>query len=91
MSAILNLIQKRENLISELACLNYHLNEYLKNPVKTVDLIGLKYQHDFTIREIIKIDQQINVILNSQVLNYKSKFSKIEKKINESASKKENN
>ncbi|MFH6996445.1 hypothetical protein ACHRVZ_00855 [Flavobacterium sp. FlaQc-57] len=89
MSTILLLIQKRENLILELAGLNYDLNEYSKNPVETVDLIGLKHQHDFTIREITKIGQQINVFFNSQVSNYKNKFFEIEKKITEAVSKKE--
>ncbi|TPG37570.1 hypothetical protein [Flavobacterium pectinovorum] len=89
MSTIQILIQKRENLILELAGLNHDLNEYSKNPVETVDLIGLKYQHDFTIREITKIGQQINVFFNSQISNYRSKFFEIEKKITEAVSKKE--
>ena len=89
MSTILLLIQKRENLILELAGLNYDLNEYSKNPVETVDLIGIKHQHDFTIREITKISQQINVFFNSQISNYKNKFFEIEKKITEAVSKKE--
>lgn len=80
MPTIQILIQKRENLLLELACLNYDLNEYSKNPVATVDLIGLKYQHDFIIREITKIGQQINVLFNSQISNSQSKFFKIEKK-----------
>ena len=83
MSTILLLIQKRENLILELAGLNHDLNEYSKNPVETVDLIGLKHQHDFTIREITKIGQQINGYFNSQISNYKNKFFEIEKKITE--------
>lgn len=89
MSTILLLIQKRENLIIELAGLNYDLNEYSKNPVETVDLLGLKHQHDFTIKEIKKIGQQINIFFNSQISNYKSKFFEIEKKITEVISKKE--
>jgi hypothetical protein len=89
MSTILLLIQKRENLILELAGLNHDLNEYSKNPVETVDLIGLKHQHDFTIREITKIGQQINVFFNSEISNYKNKFFEIEKKITEAVSKKE--
>lgn len=89
MSTIILLIQKRENLLMELAGLNHDLNEYSKNPVETVDLIGLKYQHDFTIREITKIGQQINVFFNSQISNYKNKFFEIEKKITEAVSKKE--
>ncbi|QDW21811.1 hypothetical protein [Flavobacterium sp. KBS0721] len=89
MSAIILLIQKRENLLLELAGLNYDLNEYSKNPVETVDLIGLKHQHDFTIREITKIGQQVNVFFNSQISNYKNKFFEIEKKINKAVSKKE--
>ena len=89
MSSILQLIQKRDNLILELAGLNHDLNEYSKNPVETVDLIGLKYQHDFTIREITKIGQQINVFFNSQISNYKNKFFEVEKKITEAVSKKE--
>ena len=67
MSTILLLIQKRENLLLELAGLNHDLNEYSKNPVETVDLLGLKYQHDFTMREIKNVGQQINVFFNSQI------------------------
>ena len=89
MSTIILLIQKRENLLLELAGLNHDLNEYSKNPVETVDLIGLKYQHDFTIREITKVGRQINVFFNSQISNYKNKFFEIEKKITEAVSKKE--
>jgi hypothetical protein len=89
MSTIQILIQKRENLLLELAGLNHDLNEYSKNPVETVDLLGLKYQHDFTIREIKKIGKQINIFFNSQVSNYKNKFFEIEKKITEAVSKKE--
>ncbi|MCR4029364.1 hypothetical protein [Flavobacterium panacis] len=89
MSTILLLIQKRENLLLELAGLNHDLNEYSKNPVETVDLLGLKYQHDFTIREIKNIGQQINVFFNSQISNYKQKFFEVEKKITEAISKKE--
>jgi len=89
MSTIILLIQKRENLLLELAGLNHDLNEYSKNPVETVDLIGLKYQHDFTIREITKVGQQINVFFNSQISNYKNKFFEIEKKITEAVSKKQ--
>lgn len=89
MSKILQLIQKRDNLILELASLNHDLNEYSKNPVETVDLIGLKYQHDFVIREIKKIGQQINIFFNSQISNYKQKFFEVEKKITEAISKKE--
>lgn len=89
MSTIILLIQKRENLLMELAGLNHDLNEYSKNPVETVDLLGLKYQHDFTIREIKKIGQQINIFFNSQISNYKSKFLETEKKITEALSKKE--
>ncbi|MGE6352826.1 hypothetical protein ACQKCJ_02995 [Flavobacterium sp. NPDC079362] len=89
MSTILLLIQKRENLLLELAGLNHDLNEYSKNPVETVDLLGLKHQHHFTIREITKIGQQINVFFNSQISNYKNKFFEIEKKITEAVSKKE--
>lgn len=89
MSTIILLIQKRENLLLELAGLNHDLNEYSKNPVETVDLIGLKHQHDFTIREITKIGQQINVFFNSQISNYKQKFFEVEKKITEAISKKE--
>ncbi|KRD57704.1 hypothetical protein ASE40_15175 [Flavobacterium sp. Root935] len=89
MSTILLLIQKRENLLLELAGLNHDLNEYSKNPVETVDLLGLKYQHDFTIREIKNIGQQINVFFNSQISNYRQKFFEVEKKITEAISKKE--
>ena len=89
MSTIILLIQKRENLLLELAGLNHDLNEYSKNPVETVDLLGLKHQHDFTIREIKQIGQQINVFFNSQISNYKQKFFEIEKKITEAISKKE--
>ncbi|WP_291151940.1 hypothetical protein [Flavobacterium sp. UBA7680] len=89
MSTILLLIQKRENLLLELAGLNHDLNEYSKNPVETVDLLGLKHQHDFTIREIKNIGQQINVFFNSQISNYKQKFFEVEKKITEAISKKE--
>ncbi|MBP1224490.1 MULTISPECIES: hypothetical protein [Flavobacterium] len=89
MSTILLLIQKRENLLLELAGLNHDLNEYSKNPVETVDLLGLKHQHDFTIREIKKIGQQINIFFNSQISNYKQKFFEVEKKITEAISKKE--
>ena len=89
MSTILLLIQKRENLLLELAGLNHDLNEYSKNPVETVDLLGLKYQHDFTIKEIKNIGQQINVFFNSQISNYKQKFFEVEKKITEAISKKE--
>jgi hypothetical protein len=89
MSTILLLIQKRENLLLELAGLNHDLNEYSKNPVETVDLLGLKHQHDFTIREIKKNGQQINIFFNSQISNYKQKFFEVEKKITEAISKKE--
>jgi len=89
MSTIILLIQKRENLILELAGLNHDLNEYSKYPVETVDLLGLKHQHDFTIREIKKIAQQINVFFNSEISNYKNKFFEVEKKITEAISKKE--
>lgn len=89
MSEIVKLIQKRENLIFQLASLNFDLNEYSKNPVETVDLIGLKYQHDFLIKEIQQIAQKINFLFNSQVTNYKSKFFEAEKKITEAISKKE--
>ncbi|MBO9584666.1 MAG: hypothetical protein J7574_10960 [Flavobacterium sp.] len=89
MSEILKLIQKRENLIFELASLNFDLNEYSKNPVETVDLIGLKYQHDFLIREIQQIAQIINVLSNSQITLYKAKFLEFEKKISEAISKKQ--
>lgn len=89
MSTIILLIQKRENLLMELAGLNHDLNEYSKNPVETVDLLGLKHQHDFTIREIKKIGQQINIFFNSQISNYSEKFLEVEKKITEAISKKE--
>ncbi|WP_343591660.1 hypothetical protein [Flavobacterium sp.] len=89
MSTIILLIQKRENLLLELAGLNNDLNEYSKNPVETVDLISLKYQHQFTITEITKIGQQINAFFNSQISNYKNKFFEVEKKITEAISKKE--
>lgn len=89
MSEILKLIQKRENLIFELASLNFDLNEYSKNPVETVDLIGLKYQHDFLIKEIQQIAQKINVLSNSQINLYKTKFLEFEKKISESLSQKQ--
>ncbi len=89
MSTILLLIQKRENLLLELSGLNHDLNEYSKNPVETVDLLGLKYQHDFTMREIKNVGQQINVFFNSQISNYQQKFFEVEKKITEAISKKE--
>lgn len=89
MSTILLLIQKRENLIMELAGLNHDLNEYSKNPVDTVDLLSLKYQHNFTIQEIIKIGHQINSLFNHEISNYKQKFFEVEKKITEAISKKE--
>lgn len=89
MSTILLLIQKRENLIFELASLNFDLNEYSKHPVETVDLIQLKFQHDFLIREIQQLAQKINILFNSQVTNYKTKFLEAEKKITEAISKKE--
>ncbi|MFH7010295.1 hypothetical protein ACHRV5_00400 [Flavobacterium sp. FlaQc-52] len=89
MSTILLLIQKREKLVLELAGLNHDLNEYSKNPVETVDLLGLKYQHDFVIREITKIGQRINLFFNSEISNYKDKFQETEKKIIENQSEKE--
>lgn len=78
----------RENLLVQLASLNHDLIEYSKNPVETVDLIGLKYQHSFTLKEIQRVDQQIKTCINSQYLNYKNQFIQTEKKINEAVEKK---
>ena len=89
MSKIIELIQKRDNLILELACLNHDLIEYSKYPVETVNLEQLKYQHSFIIKEIQRIAQQINSSFNSQVSNYKNQFIQTEKKIIEAVSKKE--
>lgn len=89
MCKILELIQKRDNLIIELASLNHDLNEYSNYPVETVDLEQLKYQHSFVIKEIQQIAQKINSSFNSQVSNYKNQFIQTEKKITEAVSKKE--
>lgn len=89
MSTILLLIQKRDNLILELAGLNHDLNEYSKHPVETVDLIQLKYQHSFILKEIQQIAQKINSSFNSEISNYTSKFIETEKKITEAIAKKE--
>ena len=62
MCKILELIQKRDNLIIELACLNHDLNEYSSYPVETVDLEQLKYQHSFVIKEIQQIARKIAAI-----------------------------
>ena len=78
----------RENLLLELASLNHDLSEYSKNPVETVDLIGLKYRHTFILKEIQRVDQRITTCLNSEYLNYKNQFIQTEKKINEAVEKK---
>lgn len=87
MSTIIELTQKRENLLIQIASVTLDLKEYTKYPVETVDVEQIKYQYGFILREIKQIDEKLKFIFLSQSEILKADLQIMDKEIIESISK----
>ena len=87
MSTIIELTQKRENLLIQIASVTLDLKEYTRYPVETVDVEQIKYQYGFILREIKQVDEKLKFIFISQSETLKTDLQIIDKEIVESIAK----
>jgi len=80
---IQQLQQKRENLIIQISVIKEDLREYTKHPVDTVDLVQIKFQYSFILREIKEIDYKIKTILLTSSTTLQDDFNTIESQVKE--------
>lgn len=67
MSEITKLLQKKDGLLIQLACLVDDIKEYIGHPVETVSIQQLHYQYDFIIKEISEINSKIYSEFNRHI------------------------
>lgn len=86
MSEITKLLQKKDSLLIQIACLENDINEYINHPVETVSIQQLHYQYDFIIQEILDIDTIINIKFSNQRLSLNLQNSYLKKLTNKATS-----
>ncbi|MGO4770408.1 hypothetical protein ACEN2I_02005 [Flavobacterium sp. W22_SRS_FK3] len=79
MSEIQKLLAKKDGLLIEIACIVEDLNEYVNYPVETVSVDQLHYQYDFIIKEIVKINREINLEHIKHALSFHSQNVELKK------------
>jgi len=73
MATIKELLDKRDFLQLDLSQIEYSLIDFKENPDPATDVENLKYQVGFVIKQIEKINDQVNIALKKQTSFYRER------------------